>query len=69
MLRELVEQTRTMLAEPDTSVNQFWTDEELKNFLNIAYRQFCLDTKYLRKSIYTQLTAENSEATLPSTDV
>lgn len=67
MLRELVEQTRTMLAEPDTSVNQFWTDEELKNFLNIAYRQFCLDTKYLRKSIYTQLTAENSEATLPST--
>lgn len=65
-LSELLSRVRSMLAEPSTSVNQFWTDDELKMWINEGYKQFCIDTKCLRRSSYHTFSANESEVALPS---
>jgi len=64
-LAEALNKVRSMLAEPSDAPTKFWTDEELKQWINEGYTNFCQDTKILRRRAYCEIAAGEAEATLP----
>lgn len=68
-LEEALRQVRSMLAEPEDAPTKFWTDEELKSWINEGYITFCYDTRILRGRAYSEVAPNTSEVTLPSSAI
>ena len=47
-LTEMVTEVRSQLAEPVETVDPFWTDTEIKSWINEGYKQFCMATKIVK---------------------
>ena len=64
-LADALSRVRSMLAEPSDAPTKFWDDDEVKQWINEGYTNFCQDTKILRRRAYCEVGAGETEITLP----
>jgi len=65
-LSELVTQVRSQLAEPANTpdAQKFWTDVEIKAWINRGYEQFCMATKIVKDIIIKTVAEDVKEKTI-----
>lgn len=62
-LNQVLAEYSTMLSNVGTT--NFWTDAEKKHYLNLAYREFCKQTRITTKHTYLDVTDEGNTYPLP----
>ena len=62
-LSEMITAVRSQIAEPSETTDKFWTDDEITQWINNGYRQFCMITKIVKDLFVKTYEEETREKT------